>query len=291
VESASARRVVVVGGGISGLAAAWFLHEADPTLAITVLEGRPELGGKLRLGELAGAPLDLGAESVLLRRREGQRLAEAVGLTMVAAETTSASIWSRGALHPVPADTVMGVPASVEALAASGLLTAEELDRVRAEERLPGDALTADVAVAQVVGDRLGSAVLDRLVEPLLGGVYAGRADHLSIRSTLSAIASGLTDQPSVLAAARAAKAAAPAGTGPVFGAPRGGVGLLPGAVAKASGAAVQTSTTVRELHRAGAGWELVTGGAAEPHRIEADAVVLALPPAPAASDFSPSSS
>jgi oxygen-dependent protoporphyrinogen oxidase len=273
----------VVGGGISGLAAAWFLHEADPTLALTVLDARPDVGGKLRLGEVAGAPLDLGAESVLLRRPEGQRLAEAVGLAMVPAATTGASIWSRGALHPVPADTLMGVPASVESLAASGLLTAEEIDRVRQDEKPSGEPVTAEVSVAEAVGSRLGSAVLDRLVEPLLGGVYAGRADQLSLRSTLPQLAARLAEQPSVLAAARAARAAAPAGTGPVFGAPRGGVGLLPGAVARASGADIRTSTTVRELHRVAAGWELVTGSAAEPQRVEADAVVLAVPPAPAA--------
>lgn len=283
MDRATPRRVAVVGGGISGLAAAWFLHLADPTLAVTVFESRPGAGGKLRLGAVAGVPLDLGAESVLLRRPEGQRLAEAVGLTLVAAETTSASIWSRGALHPVPADTLMGVPGSVQSLAASMLLTREELDRVRQDEQLPGEPLTTDVSVADAVGGRLGQAVLDRLVEPLLGGVYAGRADQLSLRSTLPQLAARLADQPSVLAAARAAKAGAPAETGPVFGAPRGGVGLLVGAVARASDAELRTSTTVRELHRVGAGWELVTGSAADPHRVPADAVVLAVPPAPAA--------
>ena len=109
---AAPRHIVVVGGGISGLAAAWFLHRDGPAdLRVTVLEGSPQIGGKLRVSEVAGVPVDEGAESLLLRRPEAVDLAVAVGLgdDLEDAATSSASIWSRGQMRPLPTGTVMGL--------------------------------------------------------------------------------------------------------------------------------------------------------------------------------------
>ena len=99
------RHVVVVGGGISGLAAAWFLQRASarpggPDLRVTVLEGSPAVGGKLRVSDVGGVAVDEGAESLLLRRTEGTALVTAAGLgpDLVDAATSAASIWSRGRL-------------------------------------------------------------------------------------------------------------------------------------------------------------------------------------------------
>jgi oxygen-dependent protoporphyrinogen oxidase len=280
------RHVVIVGGGISGLAAAWFLHrDGPPDLQVTVLEGSPHLGGKLRVSEVAGVPVDEGAESLLLRRPEAVDLAVAVGLgnDLEDAATTSASIWSRGRMCPVPTGTVMGIPTDLRALARTGLLSARELARVPADSWLPGPRLTSDIAVGRHVARRMGHAVVERLVEPLLGGVYAGRSDHLSLDATVPQLAAPARRHRSLLAAAREAQATAGSSGGAVFGAPRGGVGRLPAAVARASGATVRTGATVRELARTPTGWALTIGSTRSPERLEADAVILAAPPAAAA--------
>jgi oxygen-dependent protoporphyrinogen oxidase len=292
---AAPRHVVVVGGGISGLAAAWFLHRDGPSdLTVTVLEGSPAIGGKLRVSEVAGVPVDEGAESLLLRRPEAVDLAEAVGLgeDLEDAATTSAAIWSRGEMRPIPTGTVMGIPADLRALARTGLLSARELARVPADSWLPGSPLSGDVAVGKHVARRMGRAVVERLVEPLLGGVYAGRADLLSLDATMPALAAPARRHRSLLAAAREARADGGGASGgsrangadrPVFGAPRGGVGRLPAAVARASAATVRTNATVRQISRTPTGWALTVGSTRDPERIDADAVILAVPPPAAA--------
>jgi protoporphyrinogen/coproporphyrinogen III oxidase len=285
------RHVVVVGGGISGLAAAWFLHRDGPSdLTVTVLEGSPAIGGKLQVSEVAGIPVDEGAESLLLRRPEAVDLAVAVGLgdDLEDAATTSAAIWSRGEMRPIPTGTVMGIPADLRALARTGLLSTRELARVPADSWLPGSPLSGDVAVGRHVARRMGRAVVERLVEPLLGGVYAGRADLLSLDATMPALAAPARRHRSLLAAAREARANGGAASGggadgAVFGAPRGGVGRLPAAVARASAATVRTKATVRQISRTPTGWALTVGSTRDPQRIDADAVILEVPPPAAA--------
>jgi protoporphyrinogen/coproporphyrinogen III oxidase len=285
--SRAERHVVVVGGGITGLAAAWFLRERsteERPLRVTVLEASSVLGGKLRVSEVGGVPVDEGAESMLVRRPEGVELAEAVGLEpMLPAATTAASIWSRGQLHPMPAATVMGIPTDLRALAASGLLSPIELARIPLDAWLPRTPVGDDVPVGRYVASRMGRAVVDRLVEPLLGGVYAGHADLLSLDATLPQLVPHARRQRSLLAAATASREAGPASEGPVFAALRGGLGRLPAAVARAARAEVRTDSAVRELRRTPTGWALTVGPTRSPELVEADGVVLALPAAPAA--------
>ncbi|MEQ7007837.1 protoporphyrinogen oxidase [Actinopolymorpha sp. B17G11] len=280
------RQVVVVGGGVTGVAGAWFLRQVGgPDLAVTVLESSPRLGGKLHTVELAGVAVDTGAEAILNRRPEGVELARAVGLgeRIRYAATTSAGLWSRGALHPIPGGTILGVPGDLAALGASGLLSADGLSRVEAEPDLPGAPLDEDVAIGTYAAHRMGRELVDRLVEPLLGGVYAGRSDQLSLQATVPALVPYLRENPSLLRAAARAKAAAPASDAPVFAGLTGGVGGLVPAVAQASGASVRTDATVRELRRTSDGrWQLVVGPTRLPELVDADAVVLACPARPA---------
>jgi protoporphyrinogen/coproporphyrinogen III oxidase len=284
-------RVAIVGGGIAGLAAAFFLRDAGA--AVTVLEGSPRLGGKLAVSEVAGIAVDAGAEALLARRPEGTDLAAAVGLAgqLVQPGTTAAGIWTRGRLRPLPQRQFMGVPAGLDALANSGILSAPGLASARADAGLPATARAGDVSVASYVGARFGRELVDRLVDPLLGGVYAGRSDQLSFEATLPALAAESRRHASLAAAARAVidagnrgpgQAAGGGGPGPVFTTLAGGLGTLVPAVAAASGAAVRTRAMVRGLARAPGGWRLTVGSAHAPEQLDADAVVLALPAAPA---------
>jgi oxygen-dependent protoporphyrinogen oxidase len=282
--------VVIVGGGIAGLAAAYFLR--DEPAEVTVLEGSPRLGGKLAASEVAGVSVDAGAEALLRRRPEGTGLITDVGLAgqLVLPGTTASGIWSRGGLHPLPPRQFMGVPADLDGLADSGVLSADGLARAREDLELPATPRDGDVPVAAYVGARFGPELVDRLVDPLLGGVYAGRSEELSFEATLGPLAAAAGSHRS-LAEAAASLIPAPPATEPgekpparpaVFITLTGGLGALPAAVAAASGAAIRTRATVRELARTGTGWRLTVGSAADPERIEADAVVLALPAQPA---------
>ncbi|MFI6595294.1 protoporphyrinogen oxidase [Nonomuraea sp. NPDC050536] len=272
------KHVVVVGGGISGLAAAWYLSQGG--VRVTVLEGSPRIGGKLLATEVAGVRVDAGAEAMLARRPEGKDLAKAVGLgdDLVSPGTTSASIYSRGALRPMPKGQVMGVPSDVTELARSGIISPGGLLRVPLDQILPATLVRSDVSVAAYIRARVGGEVLERLVEPLLGGVYAGRADMLSLEATMPAIAAAARSERSLLNAARQITEEAPKQAGPVFASLRNGLGSLPEAVAAASGADIRTGVTVRELRRTQHGWRLVTGPVPRPEVIDADAVVVALP-------------
>jgi protoporphyrinogen/coproporphyrinogen III oxidase len=284
--------VVIVGGGISGLAAAFFLR--DRGVAVTVLEGSPRLGGKLAVSEIGGVAVDEGAEALLARRPEGADLIGAVGLAgrLEDPGTTAAGIWSRGRLHPLPRRQFMGVPADLDELQASGILSDAGLARARDDLRLPVTPRDDDVTVAGYVGARFGAELVDRLVDPLLGGVYAGRSDGLSFEATLGGLAAASRQHRSLAEAAASLLPASgttgrpPAPARPVFTTLSGGLGTLPPAVAARSGAAVRTGAMVRELARAvtadGEGWRLTVGPARAPERLGADAVILAVPARPA---------
>ena len=268
------RKVVVVGAGIAGLTAARDLAAAGDD--VLLLESSPRVGGKLRRAEVAGIPVDVGAEAMLNRRPEGVGLAREVGLPIEHPRLASSRIWSRGALRPLPR-SLMGVPLDLAALESSGVLSPEGLARVREEPALPPERLDGDVSVGDLVDRRFGPEVTDRLVEPLLGGVYAGQARLISARASVPqlvdlATRGSITEQAGGLPTTY---------DGPVFAGIAGGMGRLPGMLA--AELSVRTDATVRELRRTDTGWALTVGPTTAPERLEADAVVVAVPPPAAA--------
>lgn len=278
-------RAVVVGGGIAGLSAAWYLAERGAD--VLVLEAAAAAGGKLRVASVAGQPLDVGAEAMLARRPEGMDLVRAAGLgdALIAPLTTAASIYASGAAHPLPARTMLGIPADVSALRQSGVLDETALSTVDGEPgRPPLEPLIDDVAVGPLVRERLGGEVVDRLVEPLLGGVYAGRADALSLRATMPALAARLRDGGSLVQAARAVTDGGPRdpASGPVFVSLTGGLGRLAATLVASGKFTVRTGVTVRAIRRTPDGFALECGPVPRPELIEADAVIVATPPAKA---------
>jgi protoporphyrinogen/coproporphyrinogen III oxidase len=296
--------VVIVGGGISGLAAAFFLR--DEPVRVTVLEGSPRLGGKLSVSEIGGVAVDEGAEALLVTRPEGTALIAEAGLgdQRAAPGPTSSAIWTLGTLRPLPRRQFMGVPSDMAELARSGVLTGDGVARARQDLELPPTERDGDVPVAGFVGARLGAEVVDRLVDPLLGGVYAGRSAELSFDATLPALAAASRRYRSLAEAAasllpspaQAPSPGTPASGGPasappargtreggsVFTTLAGGLGILPAYLAKASGAEVRTSAVARELVPAANGWRITAGSAAAPELLDADAVIVAVPARPA---------
>jgi oxygen-dependent protoporphyrinogen oxidase len=287
------RTVVVVGAGISGLAAAWTLAHR-PGVHVVVLEGSERVGGKLALADVDGVQVDVGAESLLALRPEAVELARQVGLAdeMESPRPVGASLWSRGDLRALPPRTLMGVPSGDQGL--DGLLAAPEVKRVLAEPGQSWPPLEHDTDVASFVAARVGRAVVDRLVEPLLGGVYAGRADLLSLQATLPALWAAAQGGRSLVETARASSAShgdADGAPRSVFAGIRGGAGRLPLAIRgrlAERGVQVRTGAMVRRLERSPSGWRVVHGPAVAEQVVDADAVVLALPAAPASRLLAP---
>jgi oxygen-dependent protoporphyrinogen oxidase len=285
--------VAVVGGGIAGLAAAAHIRAERPDVEVLLLESAPEIGGKLRLGEVGGVVVDVGAEAMLNRRPEAVDLTRASGLgeDLVHPATIAANLWTRGELLPMPR-TLMGVPTDLKALAESRVVSKPGLARAAMDTVLPASSLQGDTSIGGLVEERFGKEVVDRLVEPLLGGVYAGHAREISARAAVPQVVA-LLEKDRSLSRAAARAVSGPASDVPVFAGIVGGVGRLPEAVARTAGITVETGATVRDLaRRADGGWTLVIGSTRDPRLVHADAVVLAVPAAPAArllSDVAPS--
>lgn len=278
--------VVVIGGGIAGLTAARDLLMALPGSRVVLLDASDRVGGKVRRHEVGGHLVDVGAEAMLAVRPEAVDLVGELAdpADVVTPTTTSARVWSRNGLHPLPR-TRLGVPFADSVVA--GLLTPDEEARMRAEVSAPD--LEEDVSVSDYVGGRLGSAVVDRLVEPLLGGVYAGHARSLSLQATMPAVWDIAQNHGSLLA---------PPAVDPQAGAARppfigmtGGVGRLAELLAAdvtQRGGVIESETIVRGIERTPTGWSVLSGPTTRPRWLEADAVVVAAPAAAASRLLSP---
>lgn len=288
MNTVTGRHVAVVGGGISGLAGAYRLRTLlGPDARITVVEPTDRLGGKLRTIELAGSRYDVGAEAFLSRRPQATALLTEVGLAgqLTHPTTARAGILAGGSLRPIPPKTFLGVPASADAVA--GVLSDEGVARVAAEADLPPIALEGgDVSVGALLRERLGPEVPFRLVDPLLGGVYAGHADSLGVRATMPELAKALdAGATSLVGAASTLLPTAPepgSRPAPVFGTLRGGLQTLTDRLAEAANIELRSGLPVRALRQTATGWQLEIGSAPAPEFLDVDAVLLAVP-APAA--------
>lgn len=272
----NARHVVVVGGGISGLAAAYALRREIPDLHVTVVEESPRLGGKLFTGELGGATVETGADNWLARVPEATRLAERAGLGPDLVTPATGTAWVRvgDRLRRFPEGTVRGVPSRVWPLVRSRVLSPWGTLRVAVEPRLPGHPLDAQTTVGALVRRRLGPQVVDRLVEPLLGGVYAGRADDLDLDAAAPDLAAlARADRSLVHAAREKRKFAVPAADG-VFRSVRGGLSTYVEAVARAARADV-VHLRAAAVERLSSGFRVTLAGG---RALIADGVVVATP-------------
>ncbi|MGH3721094.1 MAG: protoporphyrinogen oxidase [Pseudonocardiaceae bacterium] len=277
-------RVAVVGGGISGLAAAYRLRTLlGPAAEILLVEGSRRLGGALRTVELGGVALDVGAEAFLVRRPEAVALVEELGLGGQLRHPTPAAptVRAAGRTMPLPTRTMLGLPGAAADVA--GLLSAPGVARVAEEPTVPLRWEPGrDAAVGVLLRERAGDELVDRLVDPLLGGVYAGRADALGLRATLPAVATALDrGAGSLLAAASAVlpPRRPPGGVSPpVFGTLRGGLSALVDALAAAAAVRPRLGLPVRGLARIPDGWRLRLGSTIETEHLDVDAVLLAVP-------------
>lgn len=265
----------VVGGGISGLVAAYRLRiAAGPEASITMFDPADRLGGALRTERVGGQLVDVGAEAFVARRPEVSALLAELGLANRQIGTTGVRplIFSEGRLHPMPQGTLQGIPAHANSVA--GLVDDATVARIAAERTRPLSWRPgADPVVADLVGDRFGQQVVTRSVDPLLAGVYAGSSATIGVRSAVPTLAAALDRGARSLTDAVREALPPPAG-GSVFGAIDGGYAVLIDELVRRSGldwAQVAVERITRDAGR----WNLVDDEGGNWH---ADAVVLAVP-------------
>ncbi|MGK2881322.1 MAG: protoporphyrinogen oxidase [Mycobacterium sp.] len=265
----------VVGGGISGLTAAYRLRRAVGSGAsITLFDPADRLGGTLRTERVGGQQVDVGAEAFIVRRPEIPSMLVELGLADRQIGTTGVRplIYSGRSLHPMPDRTVNGIPSTPVSVA--GLVDAATQAWMAAESDRPlrwqrGE----DPAVAELVADRFGSQVVSRSVDPMLGGVYAGSAATIGLRSAVPTVADQLDrGAPSLTAAV--GNALPPVSGLPVFGAIAGGYQVLLDALIRA-GAPHWVQVGIVDIARDGPSWALRDD---EGNHWAADAVVIAAP-------------
>ena len=281
------RRVVVVGGGISGLAAAWELTgggegSAPDSPEVVMLEGADRLGGALRSETMGGRRIDLGPDGFLGRRLEAFELCHQVGLghALEPVGGKGAGVWARGRVRPLPDGLALGIPTRFWPAARAGILG------VRGTAGLARDALAprpdvrgpiGDRAIGPLVGHKLGRRVVDLLVDPLIGGIHAGSVDDMSAAAVYPPLLAAAQRRGGLMRALRAETPPLPADPAPLFWALDGGLQGLADGVADAlrqRGARIECGAAVDSLDRMGTRWAVHAGGS----RTEADAVVVATP-------------
>lgn len=268
--------MAVVGGGVSGLAAAYFLGRRDPSLEVLVLEASDRVGGKLADVEVGGLRLPAGADSFLARKPWAAELCRELGVELVAPRAAGTWIWTPRGLVPYPSGTAFGIPGDVgdvfrwPGLSGRGRSRAL-LDLFKAKKSKSGDE-----TLGSLLRRRLGDEATDLAVGPLLAGLHAGDVDELSVRATFPDLERWERSQGSLIRGAQAAvrDARRVADPGPMFLKPRKGVGELTDALAQRLGSAVRTGVRVSAVERAGSRW---TVAAERSDTVEADAVILAV--------------
>ena len=270
-------RVIVVGGGVSGLTAAHRLREADPAFEVLVMEAGPRAGGKLRSVEVGGAVLPAGADSFLARKPWAVALCKELGMAaeLEAPGDTGAFLWTDRGLVAFQNDAPFGIPGDVgdvfrwPGVSKAGRRRAAQ-DLVRGKRKEPGDE-----TLGSLLRRRLGDEATDLAVAPLLAGLFAGDVDRLSASATFPELARWEQSQGSLIRGSQAASrdARRRGDPGPMFVRPRGGVDRLTDELAARLGAAVRTGARAVSLAAEGARWVVATD---DDERLPADAVVVA---------------
>lgn len=282
----AAPRVAVVGAGICGLAAALALTDSGD-LDVTVFDGEDRVGGKIRGSSFAGVDgVDEGPDAFLSRVPEAVDLARRVGLgdDLVSPEPVGAAVWHDG-LHPIPDGLMLGMPGRITPLISTRLLSWRGKARAAIEPLLPRTSTESD-SIGEFVRARFGDEVQDRMVDALVGSIYATDTDNFSLAEMpqLAVLAQG---NRSVLFAARRQRRSqagtATAAASPIFATPRGGMSALIDATRQAvadAGGTFRPASSVTGIEPAGSRWMLSTSEPDQPptdiSEATFDAVIIA---------------
>jgi oxygen-dependent protoporphyrinogen oxidase len=273
--------VLVVGGGITGLTAAYTLGQAG--IPTTLVEAADRLGGKVRTESIDGFLVESGPDSFISYRPAALELCRELGLgDAIIRPTQPRTVWirSRGRFVQLPEGMGLALPTRLGPFIATAMFSPLEKLRIGLDLVLPRDGLDRDVSVGAFLRRRLGGVLVDRLAGPLLGGVYGTSIDELSLDAVVPQLREAERRHRSLLLASLAqGRAAKVGGSGSPFVSLAGGVGQLSGALVEAiersRGVEVRMKSTAVALEGRGGGFDvrLANGELLRP-----EAVVLASP-------------
>jgi oxygen-dependent protoporphyrinogen oxidase len=280
-------RVAVLGGGISGLAAAWELtggaeRRGGPAPEVVVLEASDRLGGALRSQPFGGRTVDTGPDGFLGRRPEAIELCGEVGLgdTLAPIGARGASVWARGRLRQLPESLALGIPTRFWPTARSGVLGRRGRLGLARDALLPRPDVRGpmgDRSIGPLVARKLGQSVVDVLVDPLIGGIHAGSVDNMSAAAVYPPLLDAAQRRGGLMRALRAEVPSPDPDAPPLFWSPVGGMAMLVHALdatLRGRGVDIRLATAADALERGGRGWSVHTG----PETLDCDGVVLATP-------------
>ncbi len=273
--------VVVVGGGITGLAAA---HELQKTgRDFLILEASPRVGGKIDGGPVGPLEIDSAADGFLARQPEMAELCVEIGLgdDLVRPSGRRAFVWANGALRAIPAPSVLGVPLDADAVANSGIVSDAGVAALRRGFESSHQPQLHDATVGEVFRPIVGDEVFEHLIDPLLGGINAGSADRMSIAAGAPQLAAAARSGGDVRANLEAQFGETAKTPGPVFLGVRGGTRRIVERLAQRFEGRIRTSTPVMAVEPAGGGWNLATAGGI----VRASKLIVATP-APVAAEL-----
>ncbi|OEH92405.1 protoporphyrinogen oxidase [Bacillus solimangrovi] len=188
--SENKRKIVIIGGGITGLTVAYYLqkeiHKQQLAIECTLLEASTRLGGKVQTYTENGFVVERGPDSFLARKQSASRLVNEVGMSdaLISNRTGKSYVLVKDRLHLMPGGSIMGIPTKMTPFAFSGLFSPLGKLRAGADFILPRSKETSDQSLGHFFRRRLGNEVVDHLIEPLLSGIYAGDIDELSLQAT-----------------------------------------------------------------------------------------------------------
>lgn len=188
--SGEQKKVIIIGGGITGLATAYYLQkearEKGLSLDVKLVEASQRLGGKIQTVVKEGFVIERGPDSFLARKQSAARLAKEVGMENELIRNTAGKsfVLARERLHPMPGGSIMGIPTQIAPFITTGLFSFPGKLRAAADFILPRSNAKKDQALGVFFRRRLGDEVVENLIEPLLSGIYAGDIDQLSLMST-----------------------------------------------------------------------------------------------------------
>ena len=219
--------VVIVGGGIAGLACAYELQKRGVEFVLLESGSRP--GGVIFSERVDGFTIDAGPDSLLIQKRDGIELCEELGLGDRLVSTKlprGAYVQRHGELHALPAGSVLGIPTRLSPFLNTRLFSWAGKLRMTAELFVPAKRDNADESIARFMERRFGRETVTYLAEPLLAGIHAGDAERLSIRALFPRFVESERQHGSLLRGFRSARAASASAEG-VFKSLPGGLSEL----------------------------------------------------------------
>jgi oxygen-dependent protoporphyrinogen oxidase len=270
-------RVAVLGAGVSGLAAALRLQELG--LDVTVFDRAPRAGGCIQTLRDSGYTMELGPDSLLVDKPAARDWLRKLGLddrlVPMLSQYRGSRIVHRGRLRPIPSEFRLFTPTSIPALLTSGIFSPLGIARAAMEPFVPPRMSEEDESLASFVTRRLGRELLERLAQPLIGGIYSGDPQRLSMQATLPQFVQMERTYGSLVRAMAAIRRSGPGGVAPQLMSLRGGLQTLVDAMTQRLGAAIRISSEVTSLSRNAESWTIAF---ADGDRARADVIICALP-------------